>query len=162
MELNLFFLVPLLQCTSIDRCALFIRAKQKKNIILFCPMIKIIPLAPFFSFFYHTVPLFLSLFLSFTLISSLKLISLKLTLSTLVFQAPSFTVAGSTHPQRHHYQSSTSPTHQPSQAADQPQIHAAICLRPMSSIGVLARGYWVPDWETHGARRPTPFVDPAR
>ena len=27
MKLNLFFLAPLLQCTSIDRCALFMRAK---------------------------------------------------------------------------------------------------------------------------------------
>ena len=159
MELNLFFLVPLLQCTSIDRCALFMRAKQKK-IILLCLVIKILPLAPFF-FFHSFITSCLSLSLLFTLISSLKLISLKLTLSTLVSQAPSFTVAGSTHPQRHHYRSSTSPTHQPSQAADQPQTHAAICLRPLSSIGVLARGYWVPNWETHGARRPTPSVDPA-
>ena len=29
MELNLFFLAPLLQYTSIDRCALFMRAKKK-------------------------------------------------------------------------------------------------------------------------------------
>ena len=130
-------------------------AESKKKKKKFLPVIKIIHLLHFF--FSHCA----SLSLSFTLISSLKLISLKLTLSTLVFQAPSFTVAGSTHPQRHHYRSSTSPTHQPSQATDQPQIHAGICLRPMSSIGVLARGYWVPDWETHGARRPTPSVDPA-
>ena len=110
------------------------RAKQEK-IILFCLVIKILPLAPFF--FFHS---FITPYLSLSLISSLKLISLKLTLSTLVFQAPSFTVAGPTHPQRHHYRSSTSPTHQPSQAADQPQTHAAIHLRPTSSIGVLARG----------------------
>ena len=30
MELNLFFLTPLLQCTSIDRCTLFMRVKKKK------------------------------------------------------------------------------------------------------------------------------------
>ena len=30
MELNLKILAPLLQCTSIDRCALFMRAKKKK------------------------------------------------------------------------------------------------------------------------------------
>ena len=29
-------------------------------------------------------------------------------------------------------------------------------------VVVLARGYWVPDWETHGARRSTPSTDPAR
>ena len=27
---------------------------------------------------------------------------------------------------------------------------------------MLAHGYWVPDWETHGARQPIPFVDLAR
>ena len=34
MELNLYFLAPLLQCTSIDRCALFMRAKKNNNILL--------------------------------------------------------------------------------------------------------------------------------
>ena len=46
-----------------------------------------------------------------------------------------------------------------SQAVSQPQTHAAIHLRPTPPIGVLARRYWVPDWETYGARRPTPSVD---
>ena len=40
-----------------------------------------------------------------------------------------FTIAGLTHPQRLRYWSSMSPTHQPSQAADQPQTHTAIRLR---------------------------------
>ena len=34
MELNLFFSAPSLQCTSIDICALFIRAKNNNNILL--------------------------------------------------------------------------------------------------------------------------------
>ena len=29
-------------------------------------------------------------------------------------------------------------------------------------VVVLARGYWVPNWETHGARQPIPSTDPAR
>lgn len=41
MELNLYFLAPLLQCTSIDICALFMRAK--KNILFYsAPEIKYI------------------------------------------------------------------------------------------------------------------------
>ena len=115
-------------------------------------MIKIIPLSPsfflfFFSFFYHIVPLSHSHSLS----SQLR--SLKLTL---------FTIASPTHHQRRRHRSSTSPTHQSSQAADQPQTHAAIRLKPLLSIGVLACGYWVLDWETHGARWPIPSVDLAR
>ena len=35
MELNLKILAPLLQCTSIDRCALFMRAKKKNYFIEF-------------------------------------------------------------------------------------------------------------------------------
>ena len=56
MELNLFFLASLLQYTSIDRCVLFMRAKKKKFIL---PVIKIIPLAPFF-FILLSMPLSLS------------------------------------------------------------------------------------------------------
>ena len=41
-----------------------------------------------------------------------------------------FTIAGLTHPQRLRYWSSMSPTHQPSQAVNQPQTHTAIRLRP--------------------------------
>ena len=109
--------------------------------------------------FYHTVPLSLSLSLSFTL----KLISLKLitlfnsSLSTLsshlsshLSQAHShlisqahlsqlwslkltlFIAVSSTHRQRRHHRSSTSLTHQSSQATDQPQTHAAIHLRATS------------------------------
>ena len=48
-----------------------------------------------------------------------------------------------------------------SQVIGQPQTHAVIYLGPTLPIGVLARRYWVPDWETYGARRPTPSVDPA-
>ena len=61
MELNLFFLAPLLQCTSIYRCALFMRAK-KKNVILFYP-------ATTCSFFFHSFYQIVPLSLSFTLIS---------------------------------------------------------------------------------------------
>ena len=77
--------------------------------------------------------------------------SLNLTLSTPV-----------SHCQRPRHRNSTSSTHQPSQAADRPQTHAAICLRPMPPIRVLARGYWVLDWETHRTRWPTPSANPAR
>ena len=34
-----------------------------------------------------------------------------------------------------------------------------ISLRPTPPIWVLARGYWVPDWETYGAHRPTPSTN---
>ena len=34
-----------------------------------------------------------------------------------------------------------------------------ISLRPTPPIWVLARGYWVPDWETYGAHRPTPSAN---
>ena len=74
---------------------------------------------------------------SFTLISSLNLISLNLTLSTpeslsislsqLRSLKLTFTVAGPTHRQRRRHQSSTSSTHQSSQATDpcrwSPQTH---------------------------------------
>ena len=43
MELNLKILAPLLQCTSKNRCALFMRAKKK--IILITRLIKIMPLS---------------------------------------------------------------------------------------------------------------------
>ena len=46
MELNLFILAPLLQCTFKNRYALFMRAKKKNYFILL--VIKIIPLAHFF------------------------------------------------------------------------------------------------------------------
>ena len=55
MELNLFFLAPLLQYTSIDRCALFMRAKKKYYFIL--PR----RLNILFHSLSHSVPLFLSL-----------------------------------------------------------------------------------------------------
>ena len=79
------------------------------------------------------VTLRLSLFLSTeALIISQN--SLRQTLSTSLSQAPPFTAVGLTHPQRHRHQSSMSPTHQLSQAADQPQAHTTICLRPTSPI----------------------------
>ena len=63
MELNLKILAPLLQCTSIFRCALFMKAKKKK-IILFIP-----PIKKSFLSLSHSVPLSLSQItqLSFTL-----------------------------------------------------------------------------------------------
>ena len=66
MELNLFFLAPLLQYTSIDRCALFMRTKQKKY--YFTPLfIKIIFLFSFLFSSHFTAHLSLSLSLSHTL-----------------------------------------------------------------------------------------------
>ena len=53
MELNLFFLAPLLKCTSIDRCALFMRAK--KILFYWFSVIKIL-----FHSLSHSVPLSLS------------------------------------------------------------------------------------------------------
>ena len=63
MELNLKILAPLLQCTSIFRCALFMKAKKKK-IILFIP-----PIKKSFLSLSHSVPLSFSqiIQLSFTL-----------------------------------------------------------------------------------------------
>ena len=109
MELNLFSLAPLLQCTSIDRCALFMRAKKKNYFIL--SVIKIIPLAHFFF-----ILLFVPLSLSFTLIS-IHSLNFGLSIHSL-----------------NSHRSSTSPTHQPSQAVNQPQTNTAIRLRPMLSI----------------------------
>ena len=40
MELNLKILAPLLQCTSIYRCALFMKAKKKKKLFYSSPLIK--------------------------------------------------------------------------------------------------------------------------
>ena len=78
MELNPFFLAPLLQCTSIDRCALFIKAK-KIYIILSPGFYYLIPRASTCSFLFHSfirASLSLSL-IHFHLISeTLKLISL--------------------------------------------------------------------------------------
>ena len=105
-------------------------------------MIKIIPLAYFF-FILLSMPLSLSLIHSHLISSlTLKLISLN-SLS----QLPS--KLDVTNPP-------TVPTTHLS------QTHAVDRLRLMPLIGVLARGYWVPDWETHGARQPTPSTDPAR
>ena len=96
MELNLFFLAPLLQCTSIDRCALFMRAK--KNLFYWFPVIKIL-----FHSLSHSVPLSLSVTPSEALILSQN--SLKLSsslshspLSLSLSQAPLVTATGSTQP----------------------------------------------------------------
>ena len=96
MELNLFFLAPLLQCTSIDRCALFMRAK--KNLFYRFPMIKIL---------FHSLSLISCLSLSLSVTPSEALIlsqnSFKLSsslshspLSPSLSQAPSFTAFGPT------------------------------------------------------------------
>ena len=69
---SIFFLAPLLQCTSIDRCTLVMRVKNK-NIILFCLVIKIM-----FHSLSHSVPFSLSVTPSEALIlpqNSLKLSS---------------------------------------------------------------------------------------
>ena len=64
MELNLKILALLLQCTSIFRCILFMKAKKKKKFILFIP-----PIKKLFLSLSHSVPLSLSQItqLSFTL-----------------------------------------------------------------------------------------------
>ena len=106
------------------------------NNFLFQSGIKIIQVA-FFSFFFFIL-LSHRAFLSHSLSSHLKLISdqnsLKLTLSTSLSQAHSFTAADPTHPQHCRHRSSTSPTHQPSQATDQPLTHAAIRLKPTDRV----------------------------
>ena len=53
MELNPFFLASLLQCTSIDRCALLMRAKKKK-FILSPGFYYFIPPASTGSFLFHS------------------------------------------------------------------------------------------------------------
>ena len=126
-------------------------------------MIKIIPLAPFFfffSFFYHTMPLSFS----FTLISShlssslSQLRSLKLTHSPL--SARLILNIATTEAQRHR------PTNRPKPpislksmppSTSDPRRRSKCLL-----VVMLAHGYWVPDWETHGARRSTPSTNPAR
>ena len=124
MELNLFFLAPLLQCTSIDRCALFMRALKKKKFILFYPEIKIL-----FHSFSHSVPLSLSVTPSETLILSQN--SLKQTLSSShplspsLSQAPSFTAVGLT---------------QPSYAADCLRSTPLIALDPCRTLLFLTGG----------------------
>ena len=55
MELNLKILAPLLQCTSIDRCVLFIKVKKKKLFYSSQPIKKLL------NFLFHPVPLSLSL-----------------------------------------------------------------------------------------------------
>ena len=103
----------------------------KKKKTLFETWIKIIQVVSFFYillFSHRASPLV-------TLIwSSISQNSLKLTLSTSLSQAHSFIAAGPTHSQRCRHRSSTSLTHQPSQAADQPQTHATIHLRPTSLL----------------------------
>ena len=49
--------------------------------------------------------------------------------------------------------------HQPT-SRHPPQTHIVDHLKPTLPIGVLARGCWVPNWETHGACRPSPSSDP--
>ena len=96
----------------------------------------------FFTFFYsHTMPLSQSLSFDAPSLKTLSSLlsqhrSLKLTLSTSLSQAHSFITAGPTHSQRCHHRSLTSLTHQPSQAADQPQTDAAIHLRPTSLLPI--------------------------
>ena len=85
-----------------------------------CP-IKIINIGSFFFIllFSYRASLSHSHLSNFSQAHSLKLSPLYFT----------FIVIGPTHPLRRRHRSSTSPTHQPSQAADQPQTHATIRLR---------------------------------
>ena len=94
-------------------------------------------------------------------------ISLKQTLSTSLSQAHSFTAASrlilnvtATEAQRHR------PTNRPKPpislksmppSTSDPRRRSKCLL-----VVMLAHGYWVPDWETHGARRSTPSTNPAR
>ena len=105
----------------------------KKKKTLFETWIKIIQVVSFFYillFSHRASPLV-------TLIwSSISQNSLKLTLSTSLSQTHSFIATSPTHSQRYRHWSSTSLTHQPSQAADQPQTHTTIHLKPTSLLPI--------------------------
>ena len=106
MELNLFFSAPSLQCTSIDRCALFIRAKNNNNILLNFSLL--FHLKNIFSFFLFLSPA--SLLSSFFLLIFLLSLIYTLCFADLLHRyQPTFTL----------------PTH----ATDTPQIPAVDPLR---------------------------------
>ena len=140
MELNLFFLAPLLQCKFIDRCALFMRAKKKIYFIL--PQ----RLNILFHSLSHSTPLYLSQSLSshpFPRLSQSLKLSSSLShshLSPSLSQSPSFTTIGPTQPSqavnRLTITLSSSLIHcrRPNPAVPScwsPQTHAADHLRPM-------------------------------
>ena len=134
MELNLKIFALLLQCTSINRCALFIKAKKKYYFIL--PH----PLKNYLIFSFTPCPS-LSLSLSLSLIlsqNSLNLSSSHLLSVTLL--SPSIA--------------------SPSQAAD--RLIVPSCPLPIASPSQAADRLTVTLLFADLAHRPTPFADPAR
>ena len=81
MELNLKNLAPLLQCTSINRCALFITSKRKKY--YFIKFLSHLLLKKYFFLFLSFLSLSLSGFSSFFLFSSLFFFFISLVYSLL-------------------------------------------------------------------------------
>ena len=137
MERNLKILALLLQCTSINRCALFIKAKKKKKLFYSSP-----PIKKLLNFLFHSVPLSLSLSLSH---------------STLILSQNSLNLSSS------HLLSVTllSPSiASPSQAAD--RLIVPSCRLPIASPSQAADRLTVTLLFADPAHRPTPFADPAR
>ena len=105
MELYLFFLAPHEQYTSIDRCALFMRAKQKKKKKKFYFTSLFIKIIFLFSFLFSsrfTAHLSLSLSLSLSHVTSLcslrpKLLSLSSHRSGLALAAAGHTFTSTSH-----------------------------------------------------------------
>ena len=148
MELNLFFLAPLLQCKFIDRCALFMRAKKKIYFIL--PQ----RLNILFHSLSHSTPLYLSQSLSShpfpRLSQSLKLSSsLTVTLSISLIHdcRPNLVVPSRRSPHRH------SPL---SSSLFQAPSFTAACLTQLSQA--IDRLIPTPPITLDPRRRPTPSV----
>ena len=107
MELNLKILAPLLQCISINRCALFMKAKKKKNLFSSSP-----PIKKLLNFLSHSMPFSLSLSIT-QLSSSPKTLSIS--------QALIFSQLLSSHRRSPHRPKP--PIASPSQATDQRLPH---------------------------------------
>ena len=140
MELNLKILAPLLQCTSINRCALCAvhESKKKKKNYSSPPIKKLL------NFLFHSVPLYLSLSLSLSLSHSTLILSQSLSSHRRSPHHPKPPTDRLTVPSRR------SPITSPSHAAD--------CL----TVTLLsANPAHRPTPSTDPARRPTPSVDPA-
>ena len=150
MELNLKILAPLLQCTSINRCALCAvhesKKKKKKNY-------SSLPIKKLLNFLSHSMPLSLSLSLSLSLT---QLSSSPKTLS--ISQALIFSQSLSSHRQSPHRPKP--PISSPSQATDQRSPH---CPKPsIASPSQVADRLTVTHLSVDPAHQPTPFADPTR
>ena len=141
MELNLKIFALLLQCTSINRCALFIKAKKKYYFIL--PH----PLKNYLIFSFTPCP---SLSLSLSLSSSPKTLSIS--------QALIFSQSLSSHRRSPHRPKP--PISSPSQATDQRSPH---CPKPsIASPSQVADRLTVTHLSVDPAHQPTPSADPTR